>query len=268
MVDFSSKFFQLKPANLTIVQPNSQVEGGIKGNLRIVETGDQFESMECTLLVMPTEQRQYHIGNPGELNRTPENLACFSTDLVVPHAKAKLPQALKCDGCPKADWGPWREYKEKNNGQTNKNLIPPCDASYKALLIDTKYNLPLQMFLRSKAKEPFELGMNNLARLIAMEKAKGQNPNIFDVKFTLSTKLISTGKFQSYIPIFSNFKFVTEEEKAAFGAIYLQYTASKTKREQAEAQAQADAEVATAQDGINDAVVEGEYVGEDKEITI
>lgn len=267
-VDFSSKLFELKPANLTIVQPNSQVEGAVKGNLRIVETGDQFESMWCTLLVMPTEQRQYHFGQPGELNRTPENLACFSTDMIVPHNKAKFPQALNCASCPKADWGPWREYKEKNNGMTNKNLIPPCDAHYKALLIDSAYKLPLQMFIRSKAKEPFELGMQNLARVIAMKKAEGKTPNIFDVKFKLSTRLITTGKFVSYVPIFSNFEFVSPEEREQFGAVFLQYTASKQKKEQSDAAAEAEAEVAASQGEVDNSVIEGEYVGPDQEIPI
>src|SRR5208337_2448420 len=182
-VDFNNPLFRLEPSTLSIVQKNSTVEGAIQGNLRITETGDQFDTMWATLLMMPVEGRQYHIGNPSEMNRVPENLMCFSTDMVVPHAKSRIPQAINCASCPKADWGPWREYKEANNGQTDKALIPSCDRSYKALLIDDKYKLPLRMYLRSDSREPFEKGMQNLARVIAMLKAQGKNPNIFDVKF-------------------------------------------------------------------------------------
>jgi len=264
----NNPLFELKPANLAIVQPNSQVEGAIKGNLRIVETGDQFEEMWCTLLVDPTEQRQYHIGNPGELNRTPENLMCFSTDMKVPHPKARIPQAVNCANCARQDWTQWREYKEKNNGQTNKALIPPCDAHYRALLIDSKYKMPLQMFIRSKAKQNFEAGMQNLTRILWMKEAEGVKPNIFDVKFKLTTKLITTGKFVSYVPVFSDFRFVTPEEREQFGAIFLQYIASKEKKEQERAQAAAEAEVESAQESIENGVVEGEYVGPDQEITI
>ncbi len=276
-VDFSNPLFRVKPANLFIVQNNSNIEGAIKGNLRIAETGDQFDSMYATLLVMPTEQRQYHIGTPGELNRTPENLVCFCSNVIRdsnnrelsgPDNRAKVPQALKCDGCPKSDWGPWREYKEKNNGQANKNLIPPCDAHFKALLIDDKYKLPLQMFIRSKGKDPFEQGMQNLARVLAMEKAKGNNPNIFDVRFKLSTKLITTGKFQSYVPVFSDFKPLTPEQREAFGAVYLQYISQSQRKQEQEAVAEAEAEISTAQAGIEGAVLEGEYVGADTEIPI
>jgi hypothetical protein len=69
-LESSNKLFQVKPGTLTVVQPNSQIEGAIKGKLRISETGDQFDEMFCTLLVQPSEQRQYHIGNASEMNRT------------------------------------------------------------------------------------------------------------------------------------------------------------------------------------------------------
>lgn len=95
-VDFNNPLFRLEPSTLSIVQPSSKLEGGIKGNLVIHETGDQFESVRATLLVMPTEGRQYHIGDRRDMNRTPENLMCFSTDMIVPHDKAIQPQAMTC----------------------------------------------------------------------------------------------------------------------------------------------------------------------------
>jgi hypothetical protein len=268
-VDFNNPLFKLEPATLHIVQPNSTVEGGIKGHLRISETGDQFSEVWATLLTMPTEGRQYHIGERSEMNRIPENLMCFSTDTIVPHEKARVPQAMTCKSCPRADWGPWREYKEKNNGQTSKALIPACDSSYKALIVDDKYKLPLRMFIRSDNRGPFEAGMQNLARVIAMEKAKGKNPNIFDVKFKIATKLTTKGKYTYYTLVFSDFKPITDEEREQFGAVYLQYISTQARKQEAKAIAEAEAETSATNGSIDASLVEGEYVpGDDKEIPI
>ena len=103
-VDFGSKLFALRPATLSIVQPSSTIENAVKGNLRINETGDQYTEMFVTLLVMPTEQRNYYIGNPSEMNRTLENLMCFSRDMITPDPKARIPQAVNCASCPRQDW--------------------------------------------------------------------------------------------------------------------------------------------------------------------
>lgn len=257
-VDFSNKLFKIKPGTLTIVQNNSTIGGALKGHLRISETGDQFSDLTAVLLTMPQEQRQYHIGNPGELNRTPENLVCFSNDLIKPNVKSRIPQAVLCSSCPRADWTAWREYKEANNGQTNKNLIPPCDVFYLATLLDTKYQLPVRMYLRSKAKQEFEAGMNNLSRVLAMKKAEGKNPNIFDVQFKISVKEIINGKYKSYVPKFSDFKYITDEEREKFGAVYFQFLDSMKKP------------VTTNEPDSDqvDSTIEGEYVGPDGEITI
>lgn len=215
-IDFGSKLFQLKPATLTINQPNTQTEGAIKGKLRISETGDQFEEMYVTLLKMPVEQRAYYIGEPGQLNRTPDNLMCFSRDMFRPDAAAKVPQSIKCDGCPKASWEKWRQSKKKED-------IPPCDAYYYALFIDTVYKMPMQMYIRSKSKGPFEAGMQNLARTFAKMKSQGQNPNIWDIKFRLSTEAIKTGNLTSYVLKISNPEAISDGERAEFGEMYMSY---------------------------------------------
>lgn len=220
-VDFGSRLFRLKPATININQPNTQVEGAVPGRLRINETGDQFDKLFVTLLMMPQERRDYYVGEKGQLNRTRENLMCFSRDMIRPHEKARIPQAQLCKSCPKADWTKWRQTQSKDD-------IPPCDAYFYALLIDTEYQLPLQMYIRSKGKQPFEQGMQELARkfkLLQVEKEKkGEpKPNIFDIRFTLSTQKIQTGKLFSYVPKLSEFKVISEEEKQAFGQIYLDF---------------------------------------------
>lgn len=265
-IDFNNPLFRLKPSTLGIVQKNTTIEGAIPGKLRVSDTNDQFDEVTAVLLAMPTEQRQYHIGDKDQLNRIPENLVCFSRDMRQPDPKSKIPQAINCANCSRNSWDQWREYKENNNGNTNKALIPPCDSSYYLVILDTKYQLPLQMFIRSKARDTFEAGMQNLARVIAMGKAQGRSPNLFDVSFKIRTKTITTGKFVSFVPTFTEFKFITDEEREHFGALYLNYVASKNTREQEQILAEAEDEVSTAQGTIDSQAVEAEYV--DGEIVI
>ena len=262
-VDFNNPLFNLKPATLSIVQPSSTTEGATKGNLRIYDTGDEFKEMFCSLLIMPQERRAWYVGEPGELNRSSDNLMCFSNDMIAPHSKAKMPQALACAKCSKADWEPYRQYKDKN-GKGNKSLIPPCDAFYLVHLIDTVYQLPLRMYIRAKAKQPFEQGMQNVARTIAMAKAQKKNPNIYDVKFKLSTKLVQDGNYKYYVPVISEPKFISEEEREAFGAIYQTFTAGNTQKALEETENEA---VESAQKTV-DNLVESQYIPTEGEITI
>lgn len=238
-IDFNSPLFQLKPATLSINQPNTQVEGAIKGKLRLSDTGDQFDELFCTLLVMPIEKRSYYIGQAGQLNRTPDNLMCFCSNVTrnaqrvetsKPDDKSKVAQAMRCNGCSRASWDKWRQSKLKED-------LPGCDLYYYALLIDTKYKMPMQMFIRSKAKGPFEEGMQKLSRRFAMMKAQGLNPNIFDIGFTLKTQQIKTGQMVSYVPNLSEFRAITPEERTEFGDIYQSFLARGQKSDDPELEA-------------------------------
>lgn len=238
-IDFGSHLFQIKPATLSINQPNTQVEGAIKGKLRLSDTGDQFDELFCTLLAMPVEKRAYYVGIPGQLNRLPENLMCFCSnvqrnqqraEITGPDEKSKVAQAIRCNGCSRASWDKWRQTKLKED-------LPPCDLYYYALLIDTKYKMPMQMFIRSKAKQPFEQGMEKLSRRFLMMKSQGLNPNIFDIGFTLKTKQIKTGQLTSYVPELSDFRAITPEEKVEFGAIYQQFVSRQSRFDDPELEA-------------------------------
>lgn len=265
-----SFLFDLKPATLSIVQPNSTAEGALKGHLRISETGDQFKTMRVTLLDTPVEKRAFYVGEAGALNRTPENLHCFCNDVIRddarrelsgPSDKAKYPQAQLCRTCPKGSWEQYRNAKEKGAGpQQLKDLIPPCDAYYYMALIDTEYQMPLQCFIRSKSKDPFEKGMKNLARKLAMLQAKKKKiPNIFDVSFTLSTTLIQSGKFPSYVINMSDFQGVSDEEREAFGEVFAAYASQKEAFQNRVAEPLED-EAPQIQETIDNIVQEGEYV--------
>lgn len=222
-IDFKSKLFQLKPATINLNQPTTQAEGAIKGKLRITESGEQFDSMRVALLVMPVEQRQYYIGEAGS-NRSQENLVCFSRDVELdqPDPKSKVPQSMKCSKCPRADWEKWRQNKVKEN-------IPPCDAFYYALFIDTQYKMPLQMYIRSKSKQSFEKGMKEVARLLFKMNQQGLNPNIFDVSFLLKGKAVQ-GKTVTYQLDLSDFKIITPDERSQFGDVYLNYANRNSKQ--------------------------------------
>jgi hypothetical protein len=265
-IDFSSPLFKLSPAIVNICQPNSQAEGSVPGKLRISDTGDLYDNMFVAFLLMPTEERQWYIGEKGQLNRSPENLMCFCRNVVRnnerrelqgPDEKAKSPQSMRCASCSKADWNPWREGTSMFPAKS-KELLPECDNYYRALMIDTKFKMPLSMYFRSKAKGPFEQGMQVLARKFAMLKSEGKNPNIFDIGFTLSTEKIVTGKAISYVPKFTNFREITPEERAEFGNIYLQYANRNT---------QADDESGDTVDQTN-AAIDNAVTGVDDEIAI
>lgn len=263
-IDFSSHLFALRPATLSINQANTQVEGAIKGKLRLSDTGDQYDELFCTLLEMPAEKRAYYAGKPGEMNRSQENLLCFCpsvarndyrTETSGPSDKSKVAQAVKCSGCSKASWDTYRQTKAKED-------IPPCDLYYHVYLIDTKYKMPMQMYIRSKSKQPFEQGMEKLARRFMMLKSQGQNPNVFDIGFTLKTRKTGEGKFVYYTPELSDFRAITPEERSEFGAIYQQFVARRTRQDEAEpdAETQAANQITNASETI-DAQVTGD-VGE------
>lgn len=266
---------QSRPATLNIVQPNSTAEGAIKGNLRVAEADIQYKTMRVAFLDTPLEKRSYYVGEAGQLNRSAENLHCFcpkvekdkfKREISKPSDKSKYPQAQRCYGCPKASWDEYRAAKDKGNLAGLKDLIPPCESYYYAVLIDTEFQMPLQMFVRSKSKQPFETGLGNFVRQLMMIQAKTKKvPNIFDVSFTLSTKLITTGKFPSYILNMSDFKATTDEEREAFGAVFAQYVEQKQSFQTAPDEFPMDTpegQSDKAQEDINAAVLDGEYVAD------
>jgi hypothetical protein len=250
-VDFTNPLFRLKPVTIAINQPNTQVDGAIKGKLRITETGQQFDEMLVTLLKMPVIQRQYYTGGTGTMNRTPDNLVCFSRDNIRPDETAKVPQAMLCSNCKNASWDRYNETKVSEDK-------PACDAFYYAMFIDTVYNIPMRMFVRSLSKKSFEAGMSELSRTLYMMQSQGMKPNVYDVAFKLSTKKVLTRGLPSYVVNLSDFQVITPEQQAKFGAIYLQFL---NRVEDTEADViEADAAVIDAK--LAGPIV-GEYVGED-----
>lgn len=214
-IDTTSKLFRLKPATLTINQGNTQVEGAIPGHLRVLETGEQFKKLTVVMLAQPKEPRFYHFGNgePGnEMNKKPENLACFSWDRIKPDPRSKQEQAITCASCPLSKW----------NNDVTPGKPPLCDEQYYIILGDTETQIPLRMYIKGSGIKTFEAGMQNWTRTYKLLHAKGKNPTIYNISFDLSsTKLNKNGKV-IYAPSIDpkSFKLIGPEEAEEFGAIY------------------------------------------------
>lgn len=230
-MNLSSPLLKLKPAILNITQPMTQAEGAIPGHLRNSVTGAQYKSMDVVFLDIPKEWRDYHVGGEsGQLNRTPENLMCFSRDLVTPHADAKVPQSMRCSNCPKASWDKYRQDKRKEN-------IPQCQAYYRATLVDMVLKIPYTMYFRSKGKDYLVEGFEKLTTELAMLKAaeNGRTPNMFDIRFKMSVKQDRKTKLPNYVIDLSDFRAISREEREELGAMYEQYVSGNKRNEEAEA---------------------------------
>jgi hypothetical protein len=68
--------------------------------------------------------------------------------------------------------------------------------------------------------------------------------------------------------VWSDFKYVTNEQREAFGEIYLQYVNRSKDKEQQAALAEAEAQVDETNSSIDTQVTEGEYVNDQGEIVI
>lgn len=252
-LDFSK--LQLKPATININQPNTQVEGAVRGKLRISENGLQYDEMRVTLLEWPHESRSYYTGTG--MNRRSENLVCFSRDMVRPDPAAKEQQALYCDGCVHSDWTKYRESRDRADA-------PACQPYVHAMFIDTNFKMPLQMYVRSTNIKPFKNGLDNLKRTLFMVRSQGIMPNVFDISFKLSTKRIETRGLPSYILQMSDFKAITPEEREEFGVIYTNFFNRKPESAEHYLEADNDADqIEAAAQTINRAAVGvGTFIGD------
>lgn len=226
----NSKLFALKPSTIELVQGMSRAEGAIPGKLRISDTGQHFDEMQLVMLFEPVQQRAYFEG--AEMTKGAK--LCFSTDNEHPHDRAQVPQAANCARCPMQDWTKWRETKKKED-------LPKCKQYWHVLVSDRVTQLPYYLNVKTTSISAFEQGMGQLAKLIALMKSRGENPNIFDVSFKISP--VKVGPNYQYA--FKEFAPIKAEDRAKFGAIFLDFANRRVNnsQEQAEAEAAAEAEV-------------------------
>lgn len=261
-----SRLFKLKPATLELVQSTTKQEGAIPGKLRVTATNDHFDEMKVVLLVPPVEQRaKYKKGK--DFSRDAKE--CFSLDNVQPHAKAKNPPALYCATCPAGDinWEKWRKTKDPAD-------LPSCSKYWHLALADRTTQMIYYFNVKGTSITFFEQGMQNVARLInsmeanvraenkqlkaAYDKAVAETPadgkapeapvykpmpNIFDVTFTIS---VAKSKDDVFVVQFKNFLALRPDDRAEFGALYLDFVTRKSQgnvatAEESEAEAAATA---------------------------
>lgn len=218
-----SRLFEIKPATLEVVAKTTQQEGATPGKLRIRETGEQFDKMNLVLLVPPQEQREYY---DSKTEFGSEHKVCFSLDNVEPHARAKEPQAMRCNTCSKGDinWEKWRKDKRPEN-------LPQCRKYWHLVVADRATQMIYYFNVKGTAVRSFEQAMQNLARIIySMEvNVKAENkagaskpmPNIFDISFTVVPSQLEKGG--PWVPQFKSFGAIPEDAKADFGNIYLDF---------------------------------------------
>lgn len=243
-INYGGKFAELTPATLNIVQTMSDafIKNNVKpGTLFIKETEEEFTEMTVALLAMPREFRDYHVSE----QKTPESRMCFSRDNIKPDDRAVDPQAALCGSCghnPEnaESWTDWRNSTLPN--AQKRHLIPKCDSTYYAVFIDTVNKLPLQMFVKGASKVEFEKGMKNVMRTLLSLKASGKNPNIFDVRFKLSSV---PGNQKNFVLKMTEFKPISPEEREAFGPVFTQYVNGQLAKQRKAEQPSVDKEIAS-----------------------
>jgi hypothetical protein len=273
--DFDSPLFNLRPGTVVINQPNTQYEGAKKGWFRVTQTGDQYEKMTVVMIMTPEEARSYYIGEPGQMNRTSENLMCFSRDKgchqnygkqkpnqfhlsAKPSPESKIPENIRCYGCPRSSWENYRTYADQHPNQpVPKSLIPSCDPYFYAAFCDTEFQMPLEMYIRGDSIPPFSLHCQNMYRAFKKTQAATKsNPNIFDFQFTMETMYVEKGKNKFYVLNVpgDTIKLVSPAEREKFGELYTQYAESRKTGPAPDPQGDADK-------AINDAVADAPATG-------
>ena len=261
-VDFSKAIFRLTPKTLSINQPTTKDESAIKGKLRVVETGKQMDKVRVVLLVEPVEQRQYRVGERGN-NFAPENLLCFCSrvektntrppkELTGPSPKAKMPQAMKCEGCPHSSWDRYRAKKDKGLTPTESDF-PECESFYKLLLLNVDdHNKPLYMWVRGRSRDAFDKGLERLTEELFDIAASGVPPEVYYVSFVITPKKDPKNtKTTTYVMEMSDFQVCTPEQIAAFNKAYDSFAAAPPLPTEEE---QAAEKVAAAEQAIEDAM--------------
>lgn len=245
-----SKLFKLQPATIQLTQKMTQGEGVIPGKLRIKETAQYFNEMQVVLLFEPVERRSYFEGE----DFSPENQLCFSLDNIQPHPKAKVPQAMYCNGCPKADW-----TKFRTTG--NKLDVPKCKNYWHNMVIDRVTKMPYYLDIKSTSIKPYMAAMQNVARLVAQMQSQGKTPNIFDISFKIYPVSEKGGQYYTFG--FKEFAPISDADREEFGSIYLDFANRRVQPQDEIETAQVTQETKEVESSIVESSteqVDGEYI--------
>ena len=252
-VGYGASIFRARPSIIELVQKTSRAENVVYGEFRVVSTNAHLgKVIRVVLLAVPQVQREWF----KEKNVfTKENRKCFSIDGVRPFAHALEPPAAFCGTCPKGDinWATWRKTHDPND-------LPSCGAYWNLLVADRQTQRPYYLNIKGKSFKPFKDAMEQqlsgllqdiFANVRAENKKRGFTfvkaeerfvptpgydgtlqiplpmPNIFDVSFDITSNNVNSPGGSSFVMSFSKFAMMSEEDKAEFGQLYLDTTASK-----------------------------------------
>ena len=263
-------FYKLKPTTLVVNQGNTQVEGATPGKLRIVETGEQFDRLTVVLLNTPKLGRNWYVGEPGQLNRNPENLMCFARQPEKgqkwkPDVRSKMPQAVYCAGCSRNEdiQENWATYNASKQAKDK----PGCGSQYYTMFVDVTTELPIRMYMRGTNKKNFDNDADGLTRNIHLLAKANRNPNLFDLQFDIyvEKKKNKSGQMIYGLRIDQqSIKAIPQELRVKMAKLYLQYTRSPEPVEESQVDVQLD-EIGNTAQTIN---AEVETVNEQGEIVI
>jgi hypothetical protein len=256
-VGMDSGLFRARPSMLELVHKSSRQENVKFGEFRVISTNEHLgTSIRVVLLAVPQEQREWFI-DPTKF--TKENKGCFSLDGIRPHHRAQQPPAMFCRVCPKGDvnWEKWRKTKSPAD-------LPPCGAYWHLLVADRATQTPYYMNVKGKSALPFKMAMSQqmsglLAKIKANVRAENKAlgytlvrldnggevfqptpgfvvpegkvqapavplPSIFEISFDIVASSKDGGP---YVMAFKNFALMKPEDKAEFGALYLELQQQK-----------------------------------------
>lgn len=183
--------FQIKPANMKLVQRTTTGEGVIPGKLLDDLSGAHFDSVQ----VVPLAIKLGRVLFPpdGELGAEP---ICRSDDGIVPSPNAAVPQSPKCGTC---DRGPkmWANYK-------NSGKKPDCQEKYRLLFVLRDTGLPYFLTVSGKSITNLKKLKDAIFRDVISARAKGQNLSLFDYTFEIKPTFIQGKKGAYYVLNFQN----------------------------------------------------------------
>jgi hypothetical protein len=245
-IGLGTGIFKPKAQFLELVQKTTRAEGAQPGKYRNTATNEHWDEMRVVLLSVPQEQREYYDNSQGF---SKDSKVCFSLTNVQPHARAKEPQAMYCATCTKGDknWEVWRKTHDPKD-------LPACNMFYAVLLADRATQTVFRFNVKGTSVMPFKSALETqaaglLQKIMADVRAKNKTkgyffvpktglfvpiegtvptdaplpmPNIFDISFCLFV----TTRDKGGPPVVGckDFKYMSPEDRAEFGALYLEYT--------------------------------------------
>jgi hypothetical protein len=274
-----SRLFQVKPSSLELVSKATRQENAEPGTFRVTSTNEKFKEMRVVMLFEPQEQREMY--RKGEYTKDAKE--CFSLNNFQPHALAKQPPALYCSSCPMGEtmWAGWRKAKDHGVvGDQLTALLPRCRRFWHLFIVDRNTKLPYYVNIKGVSVKPFEVAMQQTARLFAMivanlkaEAKAGKEvvlpSSVADLIWKISFTMFPELKQGTWQFGFKDFKVLNEEDAAEFGAIYQDFLSRRQAGQvQSQEASEAEAEAAMVTEAPSAPSAASEVAAKNKQIQI